>query len=395
MKTYTDEALGSAGVTRESESADLSVPLLDLRIQYKSIEQEIHEAMRRVLDSQRFILGTEVEALEREIGRYCGCTYAIGVSSGTDAVLSSLMALGISAGDEVITTPFSFFATVGSILRLGAEAVFVDIDPETFNLDTTLVEKALTRKTKAILPVHLFGQCADMDPLLQIAQEKGIPVVEDAAQAIGAEYGGRRAGSMGTLGCFSFFPSKNLGAFGDGGMVTTNDKDLAEKVAILRNQGSEPKYHHKVLGGNFRLDALQAAVLRVKLRCLDEWSARRRANASFYTAGLDRLGLTDRWVVPPPVRYERHIFNQYVIRARDRDDLRAFLKESRIDTEIYYPKSLHQQQCVLDRSRVRWELPVSEEANRSVLALPVYPELSVEQKEYVLTRIKDFYEPRS
>jgi dTDP-4-amino-4,6-dideoxygalactose transaminase len=368
------------------------VPLLDLKIQYSAIEDEVKEAVERVMKSQMFILGPEVESLEHEVAEYCGSKYAVGVSSGTDALLASLMALGVSAGDEVITTPFSFFATVGAILRVGAKAVFVDIEEDTFNISPDQVEKAIGPRTKALMPVHLFGQCAEMDPLLEIARRHGIAVIEDAAQAIGAEYKGRRAGSMGTFGCFSFFPSKNLGAFGDGGMVTTNDRDLAEKIKILRNQGSEPKYHHKVIGGNFRLDAIQAAVLRVKLKYLDQWSEKRHSNASFYTTGLREPWALDARISPPRIKHERHIFNQYVIRVEERDRLRDYLQHNGVATEIYYPKSLHHQECVVGVLDGQGPYPVSEEASEHVLALPIYPELTDNEKEYVLTTIKGFYE---
>jgi dTDP-4-amino-4,6-dideoxygalactose transaminase len=368
-----------------------SVPLLDLKIQYRSIEEEVRGAIDRVLESQQFILGPEVEALEKEIAQYCGCTYAVGVSSGTDALLVALMALGISSGDEVITTPFTFFATVGSILRVGATPVFTDIDPVTYNIDPRGVEKAVSRKTKAIMPVHLFGQSADMAPILKTAENHGLAVIEDAAQAIGTEYRGRRAGSMGMAGCFSFFPSKNLGAFGEGGIVTTNDEQLSEEMKILRNHGSNPKYFHKVVGGNFRLDALQAAVLRVKLKRLDSWSEKRRSNAAFYTRRVEELGIPAEKITPPSVTFERHIYNQYVIRAHDRDRLRDFLASKGITTEIYYPLALHVQECMKSLPYAEGDFPVSEEASKQVLALPIYPELSRDQQEYVVSTIAEFY----
>lgn len=369
-----------------------NVPLLDLTTQYTTIAKEIREALDRVVESQRFILGPEVEELEKEIAEYCRCGHAIGVSSGSDAILVSLMALGVGAGDEVITTPFTFFATVGSILRVGGRPVFADIEPDTFNIDPRHVERLISRRTRAILPVHLFGQCAEMDPLLDISKRTGIPIIEDAAQAIGAQYKGRPAGSMGSVGCFSFFPSKNLGGFGDGGMVTTNDGELAEKIRILRNQGAEPKYFHKVLGGNFRLDALQAAVLRVKLGHLDTWSEKRRANADYYTSRFAQDGRTGTYVTPPLVKQDRHVFNQYVIQAKHRDELKKYLETCGIGSEIYYPKCLHQQDCVVERLGVSDRFPVSERASRNVLALPIYPELTDAQKDYVLSRIAEFYE---
>jgi len=386
------ERLASGGIARLDEQAPVtSVPLLDLKAQYRSIKHEVDQAIQEVVDSQYFIMGPAVKALEDDVARYCNCGYAAGVSSGTDALLISLMALGIGPGDEVVTSPFTFFATVGSILRVGAKVVFADIEPDTFNIDPSRVAKRITRKTRAIMPVHLFGQCADMDPLLALAAEKGIPIIEDAAQAIGSEYKGRRAGSMGTVGCFSFFPSKNLGAFGDAGMVTTNDPALAERLQVLRNQGAQPKYHHKVLGGNFRLDTLQAAVLRVKLKRLDDWSGKRRANAEFYTSRLRASKILRKTVLPPPVIRERHIFNQYVIRAQNRDGLQAFLKEKGIGTEIYYPKAMHVQEC-LDQGQFRQgDFPVSEKASNEVLALPIYPELTEAQKSYVVSAIDAFY----
>lgn len=368
-----------------------SVPLLDLKSQYRSIRGEVRAAIDRVLESQHFILGPEVQALEEEIAQYCGCKYAVGVSSGTDALLVSLMALGVSSGDEVITTPFTFFATVGSILRLGASVIFADIQPDSFNIDPVGVEKAITPRTKAILPVHLFGQCADMGPLLGIANPHGIPIIEDAAQAIGSEYLGRRAGSMGALGCFSFFPSKNLGAFGDGGIITTNDEVLAERIRAIRNQGAKPKYYHSLLGGNFRLDALQAAILRVKLKHLQEWSDKRRENAAFYTQRLGELGLAGDKILPPQVVYERHIYNQYVIRADDRDGLKKFLGEKKVATEIYYPIPMHLQECLAQANFREGDFPISERASESVLALPIYPELTTQQQAYVVDKIAEFY----
>lgn len=393
MKVGPGEAGSATLGNRRDEAPITSVPLLDLKIQYAAIKDEIETAVHEVIESQRFILGPEVEALEQEVAEYCGCRHAVGVSSGTDAILATLMALGVSPGDEVITTPFTFFATAGSIVRLGATPVFVDIEPDTFNIDPQHLEQAVGPKTKALMPVHLFGQCAEMDPILEVADKHGLPVVEDAAQAIGAEYKGRRAGSMGTAGCFSFFPSKNLGAFGDGGMVTTNDAQLAEQLRILRNQGAQPKYHHAVIGGNFRLAAIQAAVLRVKLKHLDSWSEQRHANASFYSSRLLDLWPDGSKVTPPKIRHERHIFNQYVIRTTERDSLKEFLHAHGVATEIYYPKSLHQQECMTG-SISRVSLPVSEEASRSVLALPIYPELTDRQKDYVVSKIKEFHDSR-
>lgn len=368
-----------------------SIPLLDLTAQYRPIRAEIREAVDRVIESQQFILGPEVQALEEEIAVYCGCKYAVGVSSGTDALVASLMAIGVGPGDEVITTSFSFFATAGSIMRLGARPIFVDIDPLDFNIDPKLVENAFTKRVKAIIPVHLFGQTADMSSILRVAEEHGIAVIEDAAQAIGSEYKGKRAGSIGLAGCFSFFPSKNLGGFGDGGLVTTNDEELAHKLRIIRNQGAGPKYYHKVLGGNFRLDAIQAAVLRVKLKYLDLWTDQRRANARYYTERFNELGLVDQWVTPPPIVREKHVFNQYVIRAHNRDSLRGFLTQHGVATEIYYPLPLHLQECVSKAGLTNNDLPVCEKAASEVLALPIYPELSLEDKQYIVELISSFY----
>jgi dTDP-4-amino-4,6-dideoxygalactose transaminase len=368
-----------------------NIPLLDLKAQYRQIREEARAAVDRVMESQQFILGPEVHAFEEEIASYCGCKYAVGVSSGTDALIASLMALGVGPGDEVITTPFSFFATVGSIVRLGATPVFVDIDPHDFNINAKEIEAVVTKRTRAIVPVHLFGQTADMSSIVETAEKHGIPIVEDAAQAIGSECQGKRAGSFGAAGCFSFFPSKNLGGFGDGGLITTNDEALAHRLRIIRNQGADPKYYHKVLGGNFRLDALQAAVLRVKLKYLDIWTEQRRANASYYTKRFTELGLTDKYVTPPPIVRERHVFNQYVIRAQNRDALRSFLAQRGVSTEIYYPLPLHRQECVANAGFARAALPVSEKAASEVLALPIYPELSAEDKEYVAQLISRFY----
>ena len=369
----------------------IEVPFLDLKAQYHAIKEEIDEAVHRVLKSQHFILGPEVESLENELARYCQCKYAVGVSSGTDALLVSLMALGIGLGDEVITTPYTFFATVGTIHRVGAVPVFVDIDPQTYNVDPLGIEKAVTKRTKAIIPVHLFGQCADMDPILDVAKRKGLFVIEDAAQAIGAEYKGRRAGSMGTTGCFSFFPSKNLGGIGDGGMVTTNDQGLAGLIRTLRVHGSKPKYYNKVIGGNFRLDSINAAALRAKLRHLDEWTTKRREIAARYDKLMIENGLAEKYVGLPVVKADRHIFNQYVIRTRDREGLLKALKKAGIGAEVYYPLPVHLQECFASLGYKEGAFPHSEEAARSTLALPSYPELTREQQDYVAGAIHDFY----
>jgi four helix bundle protein len=376
-----------------------SVPLLDLKAQYTAIRDEIRAAIDRVADAQQFILGPEVEALEREVAAYSGCAYGIGVSSGTDALLVALMAIDIRPGDEVITTPYTFFATAGSIARLGAVPVFVDIDPLTFNIDPTAIEARITPRTRVIMPVHLYGQMADMDPIMDIAQRHGLVVIEDAAQAIGSEYKGRRAGSIGHMGCFSFFPSKNLGGFGDGGMVTTNDAALAERIRLLRGHGAHPKYYHKLIGGNFRLDALQAAVLRVKLKYLDDWTAGRQRNAATYRRLFAEAGLTidppscltagcharnkgdctlppGRVVLPVEAPDRRHIYNQFVIRVAQRDQVMAALKARQIGHEIYYPVPLHLQECFAYLGQRPGDLPASECAAAETLALPIYPELT-------------------
>jgi dTDP-4-amino-4,6-dideoxygalactose transaminase len=367
------------------------VPLLDLKAQYRPLRDEIREAIDRVLESQHFILGPEVTALEEEIAAYSQCNYGIGVSSGTDALLVALMALEIKPGDEVITTPYSFFATAGSIARLGATPVFVDIDPQTYNIDPAKIEAKITPHTRAIIPVHLYGQMAEMDSIMETARRHNLAVIEDAAQAIGAEYRGRRAGSIGDLGCFSFFPSKNLGGFGDGGMVVTNDAALAERVRILRAHGSSPKYYHKFIGGNFRLDALQAAVLRVKLQYLDEWTAARQRNAAAYRRLFaDRSG-ESQIRLPADSVDGRHIYNQFVIRVPRRDDLLAFLKSRQIGSAIYYPLPLHLQECFASLGYRPGDFPVSEAAARETLALPIYPELTETMLEQVTAAVVAFY----
>ena len=366
-----------------------SVPLLDLKSQYSTIRSEVREAIDRVCESQHFILGPEVQALEQEVAAFCGARFAIGVSSGTDALLAALMAVGIGHGDEVITTPYSFFATAGVIARLGARPIFVDIDPATFNLDPSAVLDKLTSSTKAILPVHLFGRCAEMDLLLHTGEKHGIPVLEDAAQAIGArDHKSRQAGTMGLIGCFSFFPSKNLGAFGDGGMIVTNDEKCADLLRLLRVHGSRPKYYHKIVGGNFRLDALQAAVLRVKLRSLPGWTEARRYNADRYRS-LFREARLDPVKLPGDV--PGHIYNQFVVRVPDRDRLRAFLKENGVETEVYYPIPLHLQACFKQLGLRVGDFPHAEAAARESLALPIYPELTNEQQKYVVRLMAEFY----
>lgn len=371
----------------------MKVPILDLSVQYQQIAPEIEAAVERVLKSQQFILGPEVRELERELAAYCQCAEAVGCASGSDALLLALMACGVGPGDEVITTPFSFFATVGSIVRLGAKAVFVDIDESTFNIDANLIEKAITRQTRAILPVHLFGQCAEMDRINALAGHTKVNVVEDAAQAIGAEYRGRRAGSLGTIGCFSFYPSKNLGAAGDGGLLTTGNSQTADTLRILRTHGAKKKYYHDRVGINSRLDSLQAAILRVKFRYLDQWSLARRENAQRYRELFRDAGLVSSGVVrlPPESAQSLHVYNQFVIRARERDKLRAYLGEQGIGTEIYYPVPLHMQECFKDLGYKAGDFPVSERAAGEALAIPVYPELDRNAQGYVVESIASFY----
>jgi len=369
-----------------------AVPLLDLQAQYRPIRPAILDALTRVADSQRFILGAEVEALEADLAEMLEVEHAVGLSSGTDALLAALMALGIGPGHEVITPTFSFFATAGTVSRLGATPVFVDIDPVTFNLDPVAVERALSPRTRAIMPVHLFGLTADMDPLLATARRVGLPVVEDAAQAIGSRYHGRPAGGLGTIGCFSFFPSKNLGAFGDGGLATTNDASLARELRLLRNHGAEPKYVHERIGGNFRLDALQAAVLRVKAPHLAAWSEARRQNAERYRALFAEAGLADRVALPVTPAGLTHIYNQFVIRATDRDALRAHLTAHHVGTEIYYPIPFHRQACFRNLPSSAEAFPVADAAAVSVLAIPIYGELTAAQQRRVVSVIADFFE---
>jgi dTDP-4-amino-4,6-dideoxygalactose transaminase len=362
----------------------LKVPLLDLHAQYAPLRSQFIDAMTRVCDSQQFILGAEVAALERELADTLEVGHAISVSSGTDAILAVLMALGIGAGDEVITSTYSFFATAGCVARVGATPIFVDIDPATFNLEPDAVRAAMSQRTRAIMPVHLFGLCADMDPILDLARTAAIPVVEDACQAIGARYKGRQAGSIGLAGCFSFFPSKNLGAFGDGGLVTTNDAALAHEVRLLRNHGAEPKYFHRRIGGNFRLDALQAAVLRVKLPHLERWTRMRRENATRYAALFRNAGLLERVTLPVEPPGWTHIFNQFVIRVPDRDAVRARMAEAGIGTEIYYPVPFHRQECFASLGHAAGGFPHADAAAQASLALPIYAELTGEQQAAVV-----------
>lgn len=370
----------------------MKVPLLDLTEQNSQLRPEIEAALGRVLDTNGFILGAEVKALEDELAAYCGTKYAIGCASGSDALLLALMALDVKAGDEVITTPYSFFATVSAITRLGAVPVFVDIDPATYNLDVAQVEAKITPRTKAIQPVHLYGQCVDMAALREVASKHGIPLVEDAAQAIGAEENGIRAGAMSEIGCFSFYPSKNLGGMGDGGFMTTNDDEFAEKLFALRVHGSKERYYHKWVGLNSRLDGFQGAVLRVKLPHLDSWSDRRKANADLYRELFTDAGLTEQISLPFERENVRHIYNQYVVRIPGRrDELRAFLTEAGVGTDIYYPVPLHLQECFEYVGYRTGDMPESEKAAAETLALPIYPELRREQQEYVVEQFAKFF----
>lgn len=374
----------------------MQVPLLDLKTQYSNIKDEILNRISEISDTQYFILGNTVSDFEQQVAEYCECSDACGVSSGSDALLISLMVEGIGSGDEVITTPFTFFATVGAIARVGAKPVFTDIDSRTFNIDVEKIEEKITPKTKAIIPVHLFGQCANMGKIMEIAEKYNLVVIEDAAQAIGSEYEGKRAGSIGHYGCFSFFPSKNLGAFGDGGIVTTNDPERADLLKIYRNHGAKPKYYHKYIGGNFRLDALQAAILSIKLKYLDEWTTQRQKNAAEYRSLFADAGLTEKILLPLKAEYRtRHIYNQFSIMVQDnkRDMLRDSLKEAGIGVEIYYPVSLHLQECFADLGYKKGDMPVSEKCAESILSIPIYPETTTEQREYVVSKIAEVIEP--
>lgn len=384
----------------------MKVPLLDLKAQYKTIKDEILKITADVYESQYFILGPHVEKLENEIANYCSTKHALGVSSGTDALLLALMASGIGHGDSVITSPYTFFATAGSIVRAGAKPIFVDIDPKTYNMDPNQLEDLLKRRfhsgprspatdpcfePKAIMPVHLYGQCADMDPILEIAKKNDLIVIEDAAQAIGSEYKEKRAGSLGDFGCFSFFPSKNLGAFGDGGIITTNSSAFYEKMHILRVHGAQPKYYHKYIGGNFRLDALQAAIISVKLKYLDEWTAARRNNAQNYRKLFSKAGLAKE-ITLPVEKENRHIYNQFIIKVPGkRDELMAHLNNAGIGAEIYYPVPLHLQECFSYLGYKKGDMPVSENAAANTIALPIYPELTEDMQVYVVEKIKEFY----
>ena len=385
----------------------MNVPLLDLKAQYKTIKQEIDDALIRTAESQYFILGPEVEKMEQAMSAYIGCKHSFGVSSGTDALLLALMAIGIKPGDEVIMPTFSFFATGGVVARLNAVPVFVDSDKHTFNIDANQIEQKITSKTKAIIPVHLFGQSSEMTKIMEIAKKHNLKVIEDGAQAIGVQYkDGRQVGTIGDIGCFSFFPSKNLGCFGDGGLVTTNNDELAENLKVMRVHGGKPKYYHKVIGGNFRIDAIQAAVLNVKLPHLDGWSAKRRENAVLYTKLFIEAGLAQdegetlfddmNTLLLPKAVYKNsghknyHIYNQYVIRVQRRDELREFLTKNGIGNEVYYPVPFHRQECFAYLKPMDGEYPVANVAAEQSVALPIYPELTGEQIAYVVETIKKF-----
>jgi dTDP-4-amino-4,6-dideoxygalactose transaminase len=387
----------------------MKVPLLDLKAQYKTLKNDIDETLIHVAESQYFILGPEVEKLEKEICNYLNCKFSVGVSSGTDALLIALMAINLEPGDEVILPTYSFFATAGVVSRLKAKPVFCEIDSTTFNLDPHKIESLISKKTKAIIPVHLYGQCSDMNPIMELAIKNNLKVIEDGAQAIGSQYfDGKCSGTIGDIGCFSFFPSKNLGCFGDGGMVTTNDEELYSKLKILRVHGSKPKYYHKIIGGNFRLDALQAAILNVKLPHLNNWSAKRRENAELYsqlfinsnlaeTEGVLNFDDNNKVLIPKPVYKDNknivnyHIYNQYVIRVDKRDELRKYLSEQEIGTEIYYPVPFHLQECYSNLNYKKGDFPVSEFCADKSIALPIYPELTKEQIKFVVESINKFF----
>jgi dTDP-4-amino-4,6-dideoxygalactose transaminase len=384
----------------------LSVPLLDLKLQYEALKPELERALLQVAASQMFILGPAVKSLEARLAEYTQCKSAIGVSSGTDALLLALMALGIGHGDEVLTSPYSFFATAGTIARTGARPVFLDIDPVSYNLSPArvaeflgkrcrrngaeVIDQATGGRVRAIMPVHLYGQAAEMDELMALAREYGLRVIEDAAQALGTEYKGRRVGSFGDVGCFSFFPSKNLGAFGDAGLCTANDPDLAERLRIMRVHGGKPKYYHKVIGGNFRIDEIQAAVLEVKLGHLEAWHAGRQRNAGFYDRAFARAGIGDRVTTPVALPGHRHIYNQYVLRVPQRDALRTYLADCGIGTEIYYPVSLHMQECFAYLGYRPEDCPESARAAGETLAVPIYPELTDTQLQHVVDSVARF-----
>lgn len=367
----------------------MKIPLLDLKEQYKSIKSELDAALKNVIDNQDFVLGPDVRELEKEMALYCDTKYAVGVASGTDALILSLKALGIKEGDEVITTPFTFFATAEAVSIVGAKPVFVDIDPKTYNINPDLIAEKVSKNTKAIIPVHLYGQCADMDTIIDVARKHGLKVIEDTAQAIGATYKGKKAGSMGDVGALSFFPSKNLGGFGDGGMIVTDDKELADKISVLRVHGSSERYIHSVIGTNSRLDNLQAAVLRVKLKHLDEWIEARRQNAEYYNENLKGLPMSTPFVPDRNV----HTYHQYTLRAKssDLEKLMGFLNDSAVEARTYYPIPLHLQKCCRNLGYKKGDLKESEEAALRVFSVGVYPELKKAELDYVIGRIKEFF----
>lgn len=377
--------------TKSGPDGNRPLPFLDLKAQFADIRDEVLVAVTRTLESQHFILGPEVQAFEKEISALTECSYAIGCASGSDALILALLALDIGPGDEVITTPFTFFASAGSIARVGATPVFADIDSETYNIDPQAIKRAITPRTKAIMPVHLFGLAADMSATLELADAAGIPVVEDAAQALGARYGNRAVGSLGLIGCFSFFPSKNLGGAGDGGMITTNDGALADKLQVLRVHGARNKYEYEVLGMNSRLDALQAAILSVKLRHLERWTDGRRNNAARYVALFREFGLESRIGLPVTPDGMLHVYNQFTVRVKDRDVLREYLRGRGVPVEIYYPKPLHLQKAFAYLGHQAGDFPFSESASAEVLSIPIYPELTEEQQRFVVAAFADFY----
>ena len=382
-------------VSTGNPATQVQFPFLDLKTQYAAIHGEIMAAVTRVLESQNLILGPEVEALEQEIAAYTGAKFAIGCASGSDALLLALMALDIGPGDEVITSPFTFGATIGSIARLGARPVFVDIDPITFNLDPAKLEAAITPKTRALMPVHLFGLPAKMDAIMEIAQRRQLPVIEDAAQSIGSRWKGRQIGGIGDFGCFSFFPSKNLGGAGDGGMITTNNSDHAQRLRMLRAHGTRKKYVYECVGMNSRLDALQAAILRVKLQHLSEWTEARRRNATRYQQMFTERGLDKKMQLPSAGKESFHVYNQYSVRVRQRDELQAYLRHQGIPTEIYYPGALHLQPAFAYLGHREGEFPVSEQVCRDVLALPICPQLTLDHQSAVVDAIADFYHQKN
>ncbi|WP_027726388.1 DegT/DnrJ/EryC1/StrS family aminotransferase [Tuberibacillus calidus] len=369
----------------------MNIPMLDLTQQYQTLKEDINKALDKVMSSARFILGPNVKQLEESVAKYSRVSYGVGVASGSDALHISLEACGIKEGDEVIVPAFTFFATAGAVARAGATPVFADIDPVTFNIDPKSIEKLITDKTKAIIPVHLYGQMADMKAIKDIADKHHLYIIEDAAQAIGAEFEGKRAGEIGATACYSFFPTKNLGAYGDAGMIVTNSEELAERSRVLRAHGSKPKYYHHVLGYNSRLDEMQAAILNVKLEHLNKWNEMRRKNAAYYTELLNKE-LGDRVITPVEVENRYHVYHQYTIRVKDRDQLQQFLKDNGVATMIYYPKPLHLQPVFSDLGYKEGDLPESEKACKEALSLPMFPELSKEQQEYIVSKIKEFYQ---